>query len=124
MDRDRLAIISKWGTAQWASMRGALNGCDNLEFSATDISDVSRVTDMSSAISDTRIERIPNFDLWDVSRVRNMSRMFYLNQFFNSPIGNWNVSGVINMSQMFYFAGSWYNSNGPLLRRLAMIILR
>ena len=41
MDRDRLAIISKWGTAQWASMRGALNGCDNLEISATDIPGVT-----------------------------------------------------------------------------------
>jgi surface protein len=42
---------------------------------------------------------------WDVSRVNNMSYMFYLNNDFNnsgsSSINNWNVSNVTTFLEMF-----------------------
>ena len=48
---------------------------------------------------------------WDVSKVKDMSLMFYGAKIFNQPIGNWDVSKVSNMYGMFYGAK---NFNQPL----------
>ena len=65
--------------------------------------DVSRVTDMSSLFynfGDTRFnESINN---WNVSEVTNMENMFYNCRNFNQPLYKWNVGKVTNMSHMFY----------------------
>ena len=47
---------------------------------------------------------------WDVSGVRDMSRMFYHAGSFNGNLSGWDVSGVRDMSRMFYHAGS-FNGN-------------
>ena len=48
---------------------------------------------------------------WDVSGVRDMSRMFYYANSFNGDLSGWDVSGVRDMSRMFYYANSF---NGDL----------
>ena len=50
-------------------------------------------------------------ELWDVSKVNNMSRMFSDKHYFNEPIGYWDVSSVTNMENMFYHASHF---NQPL----------
>ena len=47
---------------------------------------------------------------WDVSRVTNMSRLFWLTE-FNQNISNWDTSNVTNMHYMFAYTGSF---NQPL----------
>jgi surface protein len=46
-----------------------------------------------------------NIGSWNVSKVTNMSYMFYETKNFNQNIGSWNVSKVTNMSNMFANAG-------------------
>ena len=43
-DKSKIISIDSWGTNQWTSMENAFYGCNNLEYTATDIPDLSLVT--------------------------------------------------------------------------------
>lgn len=47
---------------------------------------------------------------WDVSNVKNMSKMFYCTE-FNQSLNKWNVSNVINMEGMFQYC---FHFNGDI----------
>lgn len=80
--------------------------------------DVSEIDDMSSLFSlhysddddKGKILRSFNGDIsdWDVSNVKNMSKMFCYATSFNGDISDWDVSNVENMNSMFYGAKSFY----------------
>ena len=59
---------------------------------------VSNVKDMSRMFYKSKFNQ--DISEWDVSNVENMIAMFYDSQ-FNQDISNWNVSNVKNMSYMF-----------------------
>ena len=72
--------------------------------------DTSVITDMSKLFfkghNKNRIiinerENFDGIELWNVSNVTNMSRMFWGCKNFNQPLIYWNVSNVTNMSYMF-----------------------
>jgi surface protein len=74
------------------------------------------MTDMNSLFSQATAFNKP-IGSWDVSKVSDMSEMFY-NTPFNQPIGAWNVWNVKDMSAMFQTAhafnqpiGAWNVSN-------------
>lgn len=71
---------------------------------------VSRVTNMS-----TLFYNLTNFNEslnnWDVSNVTNMESMFKYTENFNQPLDQWNVSRVQDMSHIFYNA---YSFNQPI----------
>ena len=69
-----LMSIEQWGDTSWDRMVYA--GASNMVYRATDTPDLSRVTDMSS--------------------------MFWGATSFNGDISAWDVSSVTDMSQMFY----------------------
>ena len=99
-DNVKLTSIDQWGTQQWQSMNRAFFGCVNMEYNATDIPDLSQVTDMSSMFTNAELFD-GNIDNWDVSNVTNMSYTFSENAIFNQPLNSWDVSNVTNMSGMF-----------------------
>ena len=74
--------------------------------------DTSKITDMSALFqgdsSDFNREKFSGIEYWNVSNVKNMSRMF-ANTDFNQDIGSWDVSNVTNMSGMF--SNSPFNQN-------------
>ena len=67
--------------------------------------DTSLITDMSELFKDS----IFNGDIskWNVSKVRDMSGMFYDAKSFNQSIGDWDVSNVRDMYGMFFWAESF-----------------
>ena len=72
--------------------------------------DVSKVTDMSSMFYNTGAFNQP-LNKWNVSNVEYMNSMFTFANSFNQPLNNWNVSKVKNMDSMFLDARSF---NQPL----------
>src|SRR5690606_22970099 len=61
-DKLKLLEIKNWGGIHWSEF--AFGGCTNLSVTATDIPDLSGVTDLSFAFSYSGIDEIPNFNDW------------------------------------------------------------
>ncbi|MCO6497809.1 MAG: BspA family leucine-rich repeat surface protein [Chitinophagaceae bacterium] len=117
-DKDKIIDVEQWGDIVWSSFKNAFYGTTNLSISATDIPDLTQVTDMSSAFYKSGISFVSNMNNWNTGNVTNMSGMFYMAPNFNELIANWNVSNVTNMYDMFYGAadfnraiGNWDVSN-------------
>jgi len=96
----KLKTIEQWGTAQWSTMEGAFKDCINLTVNATDVPDLSQVTNMSEMFYGASNFNSP-VNNWDVSNVTNMYRLFAGATSFNQPLSNWDVSNVTNMDAMF-----------------------
>jgi len=113
-DRSRLTNVTAWGTATWTSMENAFRGCNNLNITATDLPNLSGVTNMFRMFLDcTTLNGPSNINSWNTAAVTNMQGMFNSTA-FNQNIGAWNTAAVTNMSHMFYSAtafnqnlGSW-----------------
>ncbi|WP_448606010.1 MBG domain-containing protein [Paenimyroides ceti] len=114
-----LTDVLQWGTAQWTTMDSMFLGCSNLNITATDVPDLSWVTDMFSMFSQCTILNGPaNINSWNTTNVTRMRGMFYEAPAFNQPVGNWNTEKVTDMGYMFFGAsafnqdiGSWNTQN-------------
>ncbi len=100
---DKILTIVKWGNIAWTSMNSAFRGCTKLRYTATDLPDLSRVTDMLNMFVNATVFD-GDIDNWNVSTVTNMQSMFFNARLFNQDLSNWNVSMVENMSTMFFNA--------------------
>ena len=105
-DELKLLEINQWGTQPWEILGAAFDGCENLDVVATDIPDLTNVTDIGFMFRgcDTLVFNSSIGD-WDVSNVTIMWSMFNDAPAFNQDIGSWNVSNVTLMSGMFVFSG-------------------
>lgn len=118
-NRINLIDVAQWGAVQWSSMESGFNGCGNLNISASDVPNLSDVTNMGSMFSGcTKLNSPTNINTWNVSNAQNMSSLFFNCPVFNQPIGSWNTGNVTNMSSMFCRAklfnqpiGTWNTSN-------------
>jgi surface protein len=116
-DKGKLTDIKQFGDVAWSSFRDAFFGCENMLVTATDIPNLSNVTDMSDMFRDATAFN-QDIGSWDVSSVTDMSYMFRGATAFNQNIGSWDTSNVTDMSSMFFNAvsfnqniGSWDTSN-------------
>lgn len=77
-DKLKLTNISKWGSIAWSTFNDAFYGCSNLTITATDVPNVSAVTDFFFAFH-TCSSLSGSFDCssWDLSSVNNIGYMFY-----------------------------------------------
>jgi len=100
-DAQKLLSIEQWGSIQWQSMNTAFASCRNLVGNASDVPDLSQVTDMSGMFLSAYAF---NQDLsnWDVSSVISMAGMFTQAYAFNQDLSDWDVSAVTTMSFMFF----------------------
>lgn len=105
----KVKSIEQWGTAQWISMENAFSGLQNLTINATDVPDLSLVTNMDSMFKGCQLLN-SSLNNWDVSNVTSMKRLFREFTNYNQPLNNWNVSNVTNMDEMFARAKS-FNQN-------------
>jgi len=111
-DNRKLLTIDQWGTQVWQSMRDSFIRCTNMTYNATDVPNLTQVTDMSRMFRRTSLFN-GNINNWDVSNVTNMSGMFDAfteSTVFNQPLDNWDVSNVTDMSEMFQSAAR-FNQN-------------
>ena len=105
-DALKLASIEQWGTNRWATMHAAFIDCENMVYNATDMPDLSQVTDMGSMFA-YAIAFNGDISGWDVSTVTNMGGMFYGAASFNGDISGWDVSNVTDMRGMFHGADAF-----------------
>lgn len=105
----KVKSIEQWGSAQWISMENAFSGLQYLTINATDVPDLSLVTNMRNMFNGCHSFNSP-INNWDVSNVTNMSNLFYEAFAFNQPLDNWDVSNVTDMQSMFGRASS-FNQN-------------
>ncbi|OXB16858.1 hypothetical protein B0A68_05330, partial [Flavobacterium reichenbachii] len=108
-DKLKILSIDQWGSMTWGNMSNAFYGCSNLNGTASDIPNLTGVTDMSWMFREATSFN-QNIGNWDVSSVTNMGYMFSYATSFNQNIGTWNVSNITNMTAMFYQATS-FNQN-------------
>src|SRR5690606_11904656 len=113
LDEDRLTEVEQWGTTAWVSMQNAFRGCTNLQITATDVPDLSGVTDMSSMFESCSSLNSPNnIGTWNTANVTNMGFMFYAASSFNQDISAWNTASVTNMNTMFSEASAFNQDIG------------
>ncbi|HHX99651.1 TPA: BspA family leucine-rich repeat surface protein [Candidatus Dojkabacteria bacterium] len=110
-EKAKLLEIKQWGNIQWSSFKNAFQGMPNLKLTATDLPDLSRVTDMSFAFANNaNFTGNEYMNGWNTINVQNMKGMFKSSPKFNSPIGGWKTDNVTDMSEMF-FQASAFNQN-------------
>ncbi len=109
-DNIKLLSIDQWGIQAWQSMERAFYSCTNMEYNATDIPDLSGVTNMSGMFNGCSLFN-GDINNWDVSNVSDMSSTFIGAAAFNQPLNSWDVSNVSNFFATFLGARSF---NQPL----------
>lgn len=109
-DRRKLLFIEQWGDIEWSSMEDAFMGCQNMDITATDAPDLSKVTTMNGMFNGCSSLQA-DLNHWNTSNVRNMSSLFVTAFRFNGNISDWNTSNVTNMNNMFSYA---YAFNGDI----------
>ncbi|WP_299120935.1 BspA family leucine-rich repeat surface protein [uncultured Tenacibaculum sp.] len=105
-----IRTVEQWGDQEWENMYSFFRNAENLVIKATDTPNLSKVTDMSYMFyKATNFNS--NINNWDVSSVKNMNAMFNEAKAFNQDLNSWDVSKVTNMSEMFEKAKTF---NQPL----------
>jgi len=89
-----------------SNIQAAVNAYLNGDLDDIELWDVSNVTSMYRLFQDAT-EFNQDISSWNVSNVTNMSSMLFNATSFNQDISNWDVSNVINMASMFYSATSF-----------------
>ena len=98
-DSKKLLSVKQWGDNPWQSMAYAFVGTSNLVINATDVPDLSLVTDMSYMFATSAFNQ--DVSRWDTSSVTNMGDMFRGTSAFNQDISRWDISSVTNMQFIF-----------------------
>jgi len=95
-DKLKLLNISEWGILQFAADNAQFfYGCKNLTITATDIPDLSGITNMESALRDCdEIVDIPNLSQWDFVGKTNLGFMLANNLKFNGSFDGIDISTV------------------------------
>jgi surface protein len=107
--RSHIKSIEHWGTNSWTSMKRAFAGTSFLKNNATDVPDLSGVTDMSEMFVNSGIGNgtASNWNSWNTSTIIKMNSLFIGATQFNKNIGNWNTAKVTSMASMFQGAHSF-----------------
>ncbi|WP_025741324.1 BspA family leucine-rich repeat surface protein [Aquimarina pacifica] len=97
---NKIISVDQWGTGVWLSMANAFEFCEKLVILATDVPDLSSVTDLSSMFTDAFIVN-PDISNWDTSNVTNMSFMFAGAKLANPDVSGWDTGKLVQLTAMF-----------------------
>ncbi|MCW5914666.1 MAG: BspA family leucine-rich repeat surface protein [Chitinophagaceae bacterium] len=109
-DKLKIIRVEQWGSTAWSSMGNAFYGAENLTVTASDMPNLSGVTDMSHMFHGAVSLNNDNLSSWDVSNVTNMSYLFAGASSFSKNLATWNLSNVTDVSHMFHGATSFNNN--------------
>jgi len=106
----KYGYISTWNTSLVTNMHSLFSYWSNyVSYNFNDdLSrwDVSRVTDMTQMFYYASSFN-GNISSWDTSKVTSMNGMFFYAASFNSPITSWDTSRVTDMNYIFYYASQF-----------------
>src|SRR5690554_5425825 len=101
-EKDKFLDVVQVGDIKWRSFQNAFFGASNLTWSATDVPDLSNVTDMASMFQQCSSLTTLDVSNWNVSSVTSIGYMFFqCSSLATLDVSNWNVSSVTNMDRMF-----------------------
>ena len=108
-NRLKIKSIEQWGTNPWTSMSNAFAGCGFIVNNASDVPDLSGVTDMLNMFLNSGIGKgtATNWNSWNTSTITNMNGLFFQASQFNKNISAWNTSKVTDMRNMFASASKF-----------------
>lgn len=107
-DRLKLLEVQNWGNIVWSSFSTAFFGCSNMDVTATDVPDLSSVTNLDYCFfGNTSLIGNSSFSNWDVSNVTNMRALFRGASSFNQNISSWNTINATTFLEMFFDASSF-----------------
>lgn len=104
---NKMRSVEQWGTGQWISFDRAFEGAGNLVINATDIPNLSNVTNMFEAFKDCKklVDNGGQMQHWDVSKVENFTSAFQGANVFNVDLGQWDLSSAQSMNNMLNGTG-------------------
>ncbi|WP_281499725.1 BspA family leucine-rich repeat surface protein [Allomuricauda sp. SCSIO 64092] len=115
-DKLKLLSVDQWGSSiSWSTMEEAFLQCSNLDVLASDVPDLSNVTNMSwmfAECTSLKGTATNNFSGWNTGNVTDMEGMFSGASTFNRDIGSWDTSSVTNMKNMFSDASAFNTDIG------------
>ncbi|WP_422105423.1 BspA family leucine-rich repeat surface protein [Winogradskyella sp.] len=107
-DVSALQEVQQWGSITWESLAGAFFQCSNLDVTASDVPDLSNISDLNGMFFQcTSLVGNDTFNQWDVSNIESMEFMFWEATSFNQPLDQWEVGNVTSMREMFVGATSF-----------------
>lgn len=120
---DKITEVSQWGNINWTSMNNAFTNCKALQVTATDIPNLSAVTDASFMFyGNSDFKAHPSMITWNTSHIKKFTYMFghfsstpatVAADTFNLPVGSWDMSSAEDISYMFFHRRSFnQNLNG------------
>ena len=121
-----LIEVEQWGITEWTSFQDAFSGCINLDVTATDKPNLTKVTNMNKMFAGCKklVNNNGSMSNWNTEKVTDMGSMFQGATLFNQPL-NWNTEKVTNMESMFRDAtvfnqpiGSWNTSQVTDMKRM------
>ena len=113
-DKLKITDNKQYGNVVWSSFGSAFSGCSNMLVTATDVPNLSSVTNMISMFRDASLAN-PDVSNWDVSNVTNMGSMFEDSNLSTENLTliyeNWSQ---LNLQQNVEFGAgiTKYNSSG------------
>jgi surface protein len=113
-DKSRLIELKQWGSVAWTSMYFAFARCDNFTLTATDVPNLTGVTNMSGMFLGCKSFNQALPEGFNTSNVTDMSFMFGDCIIYNKPLPNsFSTANVRLMYQMFMGCKA-YNQDLPL----------
>ena len=111
-DIHKILSVEQWGQTKWHTMHNAFSGCKFMNVTATDLPQLSDVTDLSFMFEGCEtMTGNPTINNWNISSVTSLTAMFSGCFVFNQPLENWDTSNVVSMGVVFLMARSF---NQPL----------
>ena len=102
----KLSSMDQWGNNVWQDLSYAFASCSNMVYKATDVPDLSNVTNLSYMFTGAVLFD-GDISNWDTAEITNMSYMFAWANMFNRNLSAWDTSKVTDMEGMFYLAESF-----------------